>query len=67
MSKYLNRAVTNQRRTNKLSEEDIRPIRERIAAGDQLKDIALDYKVSSTSIGAIRSGQTWVGVGLIGG
>jgi hypothetical protein len=46
-------------RRSKLTEEDIPGIRERIAKGDMLKDIAADYGVSSTTISAIKSGGTW--------
>ena len=45
--------------TAKLSEADIPKIRERLAAGEMLKDIAKDFGVGSTTIGSIRRGDSW--------
>ena len=59
-TKYLRRGSPGSNvKTAKLTEEDINPIRDRIANGEMLKDIAKDYGVGPTTIGGIKSGGTW--------
>jgi uncharacterized protein YjcR len=63
-SKYaVQRTPDYHRRTSKLTEDDIGPIRDRIANGEMLKDIAKDYGVSPTTIGSVKRGYTWSHVG----
>lgn len=42
-----------------LKEEDITPIRARIATGESMQTIANDYGVSHTAISRIKRGITW--------
>jgi hypothetical protein len=42
-----------------LTESAVATIRRRLAAGDRMKDIALDCQVSDTAIGDIAHGRTW--------
>lgn len=48
----------------RLTEADIRTIRERIAAGHVQRAIARDYGVDPTLITMIRNGKRWAGRGL---
>lgn len=45
--------------SSRLTEDDVRVIRRRIAAGDGDKDIASDYGVTPAAIFLIRSGKNW--------
>lgn len=42
-----------------LNDDKVRIIHNRIARGDRLVDIALDYMVAPTTISGIKSGATW--------
>lgn len=43
----------------KLTEEEVRLIRNRLKAGEKARDIAKDFGVHKTSIERIKSGHTW--------
>jgi hypothetical protein len=50
------------RRSNKLTEEIVVKIRQRLASGERPPAIAKDYGVDRTSVNSIRDGRTWRGV-----
>ncbi len=50
--------------TPKVTEDDVRAIKKRIAAGEMAKSIAQDFPISHYAIWDIRSGKTWSHVTL---
>lgn len=50
---------TTRKFKTKLKLEDVKVIRERVAKGHRLVDIAKDYKVDPTTIGYIRDNKLW--------
>ena len=46
---------------SKLTKAQVSEIKQRIGAGDMLKDIASEYKVDSSTISHIKRGFTWTG------
>lgn len=50
-------------KTAKLTAEDVRQIRARLAAGDAIRDLAETFGVSFASIWNISTGRTWKHVG----
>ena len=45
----------------KLSEQDVARIRERLAEGDRVGELAAEYGVHQSSVSRIRSGERWGG------
>jgi hypothetical protein len=43
----------------RLTEDDVRTIRERLAAGDRQADIARDYGIDPSHVAHIRAGRAW--------
>lgn len=44
---------------SKLTEEDVREIKQRIENGDTNVGIAADYPISTDTVSDIRNGKTW--------
>lgn len=44
---------------HKLTESDVRVIKERLIAGESCKSIARDFSVGDTAIGEIKAGRSW--------
>ena len=49
-------------KTSKLSLQQVRQIKTRLAAGQTLSSIARDFSVSRTTVSYIKTGKTWSGV-----
>lgn len=56
---YLNVTKGMQSRTRKLDDQKVKVIRERLAKGDKIDDIAKEYGVHRMTIYAISIKKTW--------
>lgn len=51
--------IGSQRKTSKLTEDQVRDIKVRLAAGESTRSVSADYGVSSAAIHHIKAGRAW--------